>query len=162
MEISKQTFISRSESLQLTEKLEEAGINSFLDVRQSEQLVYTAATEIPDLERQIAQEENAISILLGKDPGNVPRGLKLSEQPHTPEVPAGLPSSLLERRPDIREAEANLIAANAQIGVAKSLYFPQISELGVAQADGNELIALVQLYQALGGGFSPWLATRIS
>ena len=95
LEISKRTFTSRSESLQLMEKLEEAGINSFLDVRQSEQLVYTAATEIPDLERQIAQEENAISILLGKDPGNVPRGLKLSEQPHTPEVPAGLPSSLL-------------------------------------------------------------------
>ena len=93
-------------------------------MRQSEQLVYTAATEVPDLERQIAQEENAISILLGNNPGDVPRGLKLTEQPHAPEVPAGLPSALLERRPDIREAEANLIAANAQIGVARAAYFP--------------------------------------
>ena len=95
-----------SESLELTQTLEQHGINSLLDVRQSEQLVYTAATEIPDLERQIAQEENAISILLGKNPGDIPRGLKLTEQPHSPEVPAGLPSALLERRPDIREAEA--------------------------------------------------------
>src|SRR5262252_3594689 len=108
------------------------GINSMLDVRQSEQLVYTAATEIPDLERQIAQEENDISILLGKNPGNIPRGLRLTEQPHAPEVPAGLPSSLLERRPDIRETEQNLRAANAQIGVARSAYFPQISLTGSA------------------------------
>ena len=150
LEISKRTFTSRSESLQLTQRLEEAGINSFLDVRQSEQLVYTAATEIPDLERQIAQEENAISILLGKNPGDVPRGLKLTEQPHTPEVPGGLPSSLLERRPDIREAEANLIAANAQIGVAKSLYFPQISLTGTA---GYESPSLVNLFTGPAGAW---------
>src|SRR5689334_583125 len=98
-----------------------------LDVRQSEQQEYTAATEIPDFERQIAQEENAISILLGNNPGDVPRGLKLTEQPHAPEVPAGLPSALMERRPDIREAEQNLVAANAQIGAARALYFPQLS-----------------------------------
>jgi multidrug efflux system outer membrane protein len=104
LEISKQTFNSRSQSLQLTQMLEQHGINSLLDVRQSEQLVYTAATEIPDFERQIAQEENAISILLGNNPGDVPRGLKLTEQPHAPEIPAGLPSSLLERRPDVRQA----------------------------------------------------------
>ncbi len=96
LEISKRTFGARQDSLQLTQKLEQTGINSLLDVRQSEQLVYTAATEIPDLERQIAQEENAISILLGRNPGDIPRGLKLTEQPHAPEVPAGLPSSLLE------------------------------------------------------------------
>src|SRR6201988_726777 len=127
LEISKRTLSSRSDSLQLTQTLEQHGINSMLDVRQSEQLVYTAATEIPDFERQITQQENAISILLGNNPGDVPRGLKLTEQPHAPEVPAGLPSALLERRPDIREAEQNLVAANAQIGVAKSMYFPQIS-----------------------------------
>ena len=103
-----------------------------LDVRQSEQLVYTAATEIPDFERQIGQQENAISILLGNNPGDVPRGLKLTEQPHAPEVPAGLPSSLLERRPDVREAEQNLIAANAQIGVARAAYFPQVALTGTA------------------------------
>ncbi|HWO39559.1 MAG TPA: efflux transporter outer membrane subunit, partial [Candidatus Acidoferrum sp.] len=132
LEISKRTFTSRNDSLQLTRTLERHGIDSLLDVRQSEQLVYTAATEIPDFERQIAQEENAISILLGKNPDDVPRGLKLTEQPQAPEVPSGLPSSLLERRPDVREAEENLIAANAQIGVARAAYFPQISLTGTA------------------------------
>ena len=119
-----------------------------LDVRQSEQLVYTAATEIPDFERQIAQQENAISILLGNNPGDVPRGLKLTEQPHAPEVPVGLPSALLERRPDIREAEANLIAANAQIGVARAAYFPQISLTGTA---GFESPALTNLFTGPAG-----------
>ena len=120
LEISKRTFNSRKESLDLTRTLEQHGISSLLDVRQSEQLVYTAAAEIPDLERQIQQQENAINIALGNNPGDVPRGLRLTEQPHAPEVPAGLPSSLLEQRPDIRAAEANLIAANAQIGVARA------------------------------------------
>src|SRR5215472_4318770 len=132
LEISKRTFADRQQSLQLTHQLEQAGINNLLDVRQSEQLVYTAATEIPDFERQIAIQENAISILLGNNPGDIPRGLKLTEQPHVPEVPAGVPSALLERRPDIREAEQNLISANAQIGVAKAAYFPQISLTGTA------------------------------
>lgn len=148
LEISKRTLSSRSNSLQLTQTLEEHGINSMLDVRQSEQLVYTAATEIPDFERQIAQQENAISILLGKNPGDVPRGLKLTEQPHSPEIPVGLPSSLLERRPDIREAEANLIAANAQIGVARAAYFPQISLTGTA---GFESPALTNLFTGPAG-----------
>lgn len=130
LEISKRTLASRQDSLQLTQTLEQHGINSLLDVRQSEQLVYTAAAEIPDLERQITQEENAISILLGNNPGDVPRGLKLTEQPHAPEVPVGLPSALLERRPDVVQAEQNLVAANAQIGVARSAYFPQISLTG--------------------------------
>jgi multidrug efflux system outer membrane protein len=148
LEISKRTFNSRSDSLQLTRTLERHGIDSLLDVRQSEQLVYTAATEIPDFERQIAQEENAISILLGKNPDDVPRGLKLTDQPHAPEVPAGLPSSLLERRPDVREAEENLIAANAQIGVARAAYFPQISLTGTA---GYESPALTNLFTGPAG-----------
>jgi multidrug efflux system outer membrane protein len=148
LEISKRTLESRKASLQLTQTLEQHGINSLLDVRQSEQLVYTAATEVPDLERQIAQEENAISILLGNNPGDVPRGLKLTEQPHAPEVPAGLPSSLLERRADIRQAEENLVAANAQIGVARSLYFPQISLTGSA---GYQSSALTNLFTSPAG-----------
>jgi multidrug efflux system outer membrane protein len=148
LEISKRTLSSRRDSLKLTQTLEQHGINSLLDVRQSEQLVYTAATEIPDLERQIALEENAISILLGHNPGDVPRGLKLTEQPHAPEVPVGLPSSLLERRPDILQAEANLIAANAQIGVAKAAYFPQISLTGTA---GYESSALSNLFTGPAG-----------
>jgi multidrug efflux system outer membrane protein len=148
LEISKRTYDHREQSLQLTQQLEQAGINNLLDVRQSEQLVYTAATEIPDLERQIAQEENAISILLGNNPGDIPRGLKLTEQPHAPEVPAGLPSALLERRPDIREAEQNLVSANAQIGVAKAAYFPQISLTGTA---GYESPSLVNLFTGPAG-----------
>jgi outer membrane protein, multidrug efflux system len=148
LEISKRTLGSRNESLKLTQTLEQHGLSSLLDVRQSEQLVYTAAEEVPDFERQIAQQENAISILLGKNPGNVPRGWKLTEQPHAPEVPAGLPSALLERRPDIRESEENLIAANAQIGVARSAYFPQISLTGTA---GFETPALTSLFTGSAG-----------
>jgi outer membrane protein, multidrug efflux system len=148
LEISKRTLASRQDSLQLTQMLEAHGINSLLDVRQSEQLVYTAAAEVPDLERQIQQQENAISILLGNNPGDVPRGLQLTQQPHSPEVPVGLPSALLERRPDIREAEENLAAANAQIGVARSMYFPQISLTGSA---GYESPKLTDLFQGPAG-----------
>ena len=148
LEISERTLASRKDFLDLTSTLEQHGINSLLDVRQSEQLVYTAATEIPDLERQIAQEENAISILLGNNPGDVPRGLRITEQPHAPEVPAGLPSALLERRPDVREAEQNLVAANAQIGVARAAYFPQISLTGTA---GFESAKLTDLFQGPAG-----------
>ena len=148
LEISKRTLNTRRDSLQLNKTLEQHGINSLLDVRQSEQLVYTAATEVPDFERQIAQQENAISVFLGNNPGDVPRGLKLTEQPHAPEVPAGLPSSLLARRPDIREAEQNLVAANAQIGVARAAYFPQISLTGAA---GFESSALANLFTGPAG-----------
>jgi multidrug efflux system outer membrane protein len=148
LEISKRTLSSRQDSLELTKTLEQHGINSLLDVRQSEQLVYTAAAEVPDLERQIELRENAISILLGNNPGAIPRGLKLTEQPHAPEVPVGLPSSLLERRPDVREVEENLIAANAQIGVARAAYFPQISLTGSA---GFESTALTNLFTGPAG-----------
>lgn len=127
LEIARHTLASRQESLQLTRTLSDGGAATMLDVRQAEQLVATAAESIPSLERQIQQEENFLSTLLGRNPGPVARGMKLTEQPHAPEVPAGLPSSLLERRPDIRAAEAELMAANAQIGVARAAYFPQIS-----------------------------------
>jgi multidrug efflux system outer membrane protein len=127
LEISRRTLVSRQGSLQLTQTLANGGATSMLDVRQAEQLVSTAAETIPDLERQIEQQENFLSTLLGNNPGPIARGMKLTEQPHAPEVPAGLPSNLLERRPDIRQAEAQLIAANAQIGIAKAAYFPQIS-----------------------------------
>jgi outer membrane protein, multidrug efflux system len=148
LEISKRTLDSRRDSLELTKTLEEHGINNLLDVRQSEQLVYTAAAEVPDLERQIAQQENALSILLGNNPGYIPRGLKLTEQPHAPEVPVGIPSELLERRPDIRQAEQNLVAANAQIGVARAAYFPQIALTGTA---GYESAKLTNLFQGPAG-----------
>jgi len=146
--ISRRTLGSRNESLRLTQTLEQHGISSLLDVRQSEQLVYTAAEEVPDFEKQIAQQENALSILLGNNPGDIPRGWKLTEQPHAPEVPAGIPSTLLERRPDIRASEESLIAANAQIGVARSAYFPQISLTGTA---GFETPALTSLFTGPAG-----------
>jgi len=148
LDISKRTYDSRLESLQLTKTLEQHGLNSLIDIRQSEQLLYTAATDISDFERQIAQQENAISILTGNNPADISRGLKLTEQPHTPEIPAGLPSELLERRADIREAEAKLIAANAQIGVARAAYFPQISLTGSA---GFESAALRNLFTGSAG-----------
>ena len=148
LEISKRTLDSRKQSLDLTRTLTEHGIDSLLDQRQAEELVYTAGAQIPDFERQVAQQENAISILLGNNPGDVPRGLKLTEQPHPPEVPAGLPSALLERRPDVREAEENLVAANARIGVARAAYFPQISLTG---SGGYESSALSSLFSGSAG-----------
>jgi outer membrane protein, multidrug efflux system len=142
LEISQHTLTARRDSLQLTQLLADRGSTSMLDVRQAEQLVYTAAEQIPDLERRIEQQENSISILLGKNPAPVPRGRKLTEQPHAPEVPAGLPSSLLERRPDIHEAEQQLIASNAEIGVAKAAYFPQISLTGTGGYSSSALTGL--------------------
>ncbi len=128
MDISERALASRKESLELTQTLEEHGINSILDVRQAEQLVYTAGTEIADHKRRIAQQEDLLSILMGTNPGPImPRGKELIDQPHPPTVPAGLPSALLERRPDIRQSEGLLMAANAQIGVARAAYFPDIA-----------------------------------
>jgi len=148
LEISRRTLASRQESLRLTSLLADRGSTSMLDVRQAEQLVYTAGAEIPALEQQIEQQENFISILLGKNPDVVPRGQKLTEQPHPPEAPAGLTSSLLERRPDIREAEQQLIAANARIGVARAAYFPQISLSG---SGGFQTAALTNLFSGSSG-----------
>jgi multidrug efflux system outer membrane protein len=142
LEISRRTLTSRQDSLQLTQTLANGGATSLLDVRQAEQLVDTAAETIPDLERRIEQQENFISTLLGNNPGPIARGMKLTDQPHAPDVPAGLPSTLLERRPDIREAEAELIAANAQIGVAKAAYFPQISLTATAGYQSSALTSL--------------------
>jgi multidrug efflux system outer membrane protein len=139
LEIAKRTLGSRQQSLQLTRLLETHGSASDLDVSQSEQLLYTASETIPDLERQIHQQENLLSILLGENPRSIPRGRPLTEQPAPDNVPAGLPSELLERRPDVREAEANMMAANAQIGVAKAAFFPSISLTGTGGLESNAL-----------------------
>jgi outer membrane protein, multidrug efflux system len=143
LEISKQTLASRQDSLKLEQALEQNGSTSLVDVRQSEQLVYTASETIPNVERQIAQDENLINILLGRNPGPVERGRKLTDQPHPPSIPPGLPSALLERRPDIQQAEAQLIAANAQIGVAKAAFYPDISLTGTA---GFQSLSLSKLF----------------
>ena len=148
LDISKHAVDSRKESLELTKTLEEHGINSILDVRQAEQLVYTAAAGIADLERRIGQQEDLLSILLGNNPASISRGMNLTEQPHAPQVPAGLPSALLERRPDIRQAEQQLIAANARIGVARAAYFPDIS---LTAAPGFQSSALTSLFSGSSG-----------
>jgi multidrug efflux system outer membrane protein len=106
--------------------------------------VNTAAAQIPDLERQITQQENALQTLLGQNPGPITRGLPIDQQPRLPVVPAGLPSSLIERRPDIRAAEEALIAANAEIGVARAAYFPAISLTGQVGTGSNALNTLFQ------------------
>jgi len=139
LQITKQTVQTQENSVKLTELRLTHGVGTRLDVLQSRQVLDTANAQIPDLERQIGQTEDAINILLGNYPQNVPRGMALGtttpnglqwSETLPPQLPAGLPSDLLERRPDIHQAEHELIAANANIGVAKAMFFPQISLLG--------------------------------
>jgi outer membrane protein, multidrug efflux system len=142
LEIAKRTLATRQESLRLIQVRQQGGVATQLDVRQAEQLVYTASQTIPDIERLIERRENQISLLLANNPGEIVRGRRLTEQEQPPAVPAGLPSSLLERRPDIRAAEQNLIASNAIIGVAKAAYFPSISLTGFMGFQSNQLSSL--------------------
>jgi len=130
LQITRETVKAQEDSVKLTNLRVQHGVATKLDVLQAQQVLDSANAAIPDLERRIAQEENAISILLGNYPQAVTRGRPLVEQPLPPEVPPGVPSSLLERRPDIREAEQIMVAANAEIGVAKAQFFPQISLTG--------------------------------
>lgn len=130
LQITRQTVATQTDSVKLTKLRLDRGVATKLDVLQAQQVLDTANAQIPDLERAIAQAENAISILAGDYPHDVTRGLPLIEQSLPPEVPAGLPSSIIGRRPDIREAEQILIASNADIGVAKAQFFPQIALTG--------------------------------
>jgi multidrug efflux system outer membrane protein len=130
LQITRNTVNTQEDSVKLTRLRLDHGVATKLDVLQAEQVLDTANAQIPDLERQIGQEEDAISILLGHYPDGVRRGRPLAEQPLPPDVPPGMPSTLLERRPDIRQVEQELIAANAEIGVAKAAFFPQISLTG--------------------------------
>ena len=145
LEIAKRTRDVANDSLRLTEARRASGVASALDVRQAEQLLFTATGQIASIEREIAQAENALSLLLGHVPGDVPRGRQLEALQAPPAVPAGLPSALLERRPDIRRAEQELVAANAQIGAAKAEYFPRISLTGFL---GGQSRALTDLLSA--------------
>ena len=120
----------------------QGGVATLLELRQGEQLVYTAELAIPNIEQLIEVTENQLSLLLGRSPGPITRGHPLTDQEQPPAVPPGLPSSLLERRPDIRAAEQNLVAANAFIGVAKAAYFPQISLTGFLGFQSNQLSSL--------------------
>ncbi len=148
LEIATRTLASRQASLRLVRLRRDRGVASALDVRQAEVLVNTAAAAIPDTQRQIEQTENQIRLLLGEGPGEIPRGRALTEQALTVAVPPGLPSTLLERRPDIRQAEALLVAANANIGAAKALFFPQIT---LTASDGLQSAALSRLFEGPSG-----------
>ena len=126
----------------LTELRHQRGAATGLDVRQAQELLYTATAQIAATERLQGETENALSLLLGRNPGAMPRGKKLVELADAAQIPAGLPSRLIERRPDIRQAEDTLIAANAQIGAAEALYFPQISLTSFLGGQSRSLSAL--------------------
>ena len=130
LQIAHRTKDIADRGLAITRLRKARGLADGLDIRQAEELLYTATSQIPATERATAETENMLSILLGQYPGEIPRGKALVDFSEPPQLPAGLPSALLERRPDIQQAEQNLIAANAQIGAAKALFFPQISLTG--------------------------------
>jgi len=142
LEIAKRTLASREDSLRLIKSRESVGVASTLDVRQAEQLVEVAGEAIPAIEQNITQTENQIRLLMGESPAPITRNLSLIQQEQPPSLPVGLPSALLERRPDIRAAEQNLIASNALIGVARAAYFPQISLTGLLGFQSNQLSSL--------------------
>jgi multidrug efflux system outer membrane protein len=136
LEISQRTVTSREQSRDLVQARLDGGVAGILDLRQAETLLYSATKTIPEIQRQIEQTENFLTTLLGRTPGPIKRGRPLGQQVMAPTVPPGLPSELLARRPDIRGAEQQLVAANAQIGVAKALLFPQVTISGFAGAGG--------------------------
>ena len=136
LEISRRTLASRQQSLDLVRLRVDGGVAAAIDQRQAEVLLFTAARTIPDGERRIEQTENAINVLLGRPPGPIPRGRILTQQFGVPDVPVGVPSELLERRPDIRQAEQQLVAANALIGANQALLFPRVFISGFLGAGG--------------------------
>jgi len=142
LEITKQTLKVRQDSVDLTKTLESGGSVPLSDVRQAEQLLYAATSEIPQLEQQIQQQENAIALLLGENPGPIRHTDPNALTPPPQNLPTGLPSQLLERRPDIQQAEATLIAANAQIGVARAQFFPSLSISASGGVGGDSLSSI--------------------
>jgi outer membrane protein, multidrug efflux system len=142
LDISRRTLASREESLRLIKLRQQRGVATMLEVRQAEELVYDATEVIPALEQGISQTENFLSFLTGKNPSDIARGLSLTENQMPPTVPAGLPSDLIERRPDIRAAENSLVAANLRIEVAKKEYFPRISLTSFLGYESGQLTSL--------------------
>jgi multidrug efflux system outer membrane protein len=142
LEIAKRTLSAREESLRIIKARQQGGLATMLEVRQAEELVYQASQTIPDTQRLTEQTENQINLLLGNNPGTIARGASLSEQKELPVVPAGLPSSLLERRPDIKSSEKLLISENALVSAAKKAYFPTISLTGDFGFQSNTLANL--------------------
>jgi multidrug efflux system outer membrane protein len=142
MEIAARTLATREDSLHLIRIREQRGLATLLEVRQGEQLVHSASQIIPRIEQEIEQTENQISLLLGQNPRKIARGLALTAQVQPPTVPPGLPSDLLQRRPDIRAAEHTLAAAGANVDVARKAYFPRISLTGFLGSQTGSLSSL--------------------
>ena len=154
LQYSKETVEADKQILNLNTIKYHGGDAAITDVYQAQVLVQQAEAEVISLQQAIQQEENNISILLGRNPGDIPRGLSLVSQPHVTEVPAGLPSALLQRRPDVRRDEESLVAANANVGVAKALFFPQISltgEFGAQSTAISSFLAGPATFWSLGG-----------
>jgi NodT family efflux transporter outer membrane factor (OMF) lipoprotein len=151
LEIAKRTLVSRQASLRIITLRAERGVANRLEVRQAEELVYNATEAIPATELAIEHQENFLSVLIGRNPGPIARGLALTEEEMPPDVPAGLPSDLITRRPDIRAAEQNLIAAGARIDVARKAYLPRISLSGFLGFESNALTELFKSPQSVWG-----------
>src|SRR6185503_10367989 len=150
LEIAYRTYGVRTNSLTLTTAREQGGVAGMQDVYQAKILVFTADAAIADTLRRLEQKENELSILLGRNPGKIERSSSLAQQKVRADVPPGLPSSLLERRPDLRAAEQQLMAANADIGQAKAAFFPQVTLTGFY---GYQSVALSDLFS---GGSRTW------
>ena len=144
LEYSKETLKADQEMLRINTIKFKGGESAQTDVLQAELLVQQAESQIISLKQSIEQTENALSILLGRNPGPITRGLNLVDEPHLPEVPAGLPSTILERRPDIRRAEMFLVSANANVGVAKAAFFPQFALTATFGAQSTALTSFLQ------------------
>src|SRR5271165_5285425 len=154
LEFSKKTVEVDREILKLNEIKFKGGESAITDVYQGQTLLQQAEAQVISTQQFIEQTENNISILLGRNPGPIVRGLPNTAQPQLPDVPTGLPSALLERRPDVRQAEENLVAANANVGVAKAAFFPQISLTGTFGAQSTALTSFLQgpaTFWAVGG-----------
>jgi multidrug efflux system outer membrane protein len=154
LDFSRQTVTADQDSLRINTINYKGGEYAITDVYQSQLLVQQAEAEVITLQQSIEQTENQLSLLLGRNPGPINRGLNLVDEPHLDEVPVGLPSSILERRPDVRQAEEALVAANANVGVAKAAYFPQIPLTASFGASSTALTSFLQgpaTFWALGG-----------
>ena len=158
--VSKQSLASRQESARLVEARLTGGLSNQMELDQAQSLVVGAAAIITEVERQQEQTENYVNTLAGRNPGPVDRTRTLADQKLAPEVPAGLPSELLDRRPDIRMAEQQLVAANARVGVAKSLFFPSVS---LTAAGGYQNFQISNLFKSTGGvyGFGASVVTPV-
>lgn len=144
LEIAIRTRDSFQQTFDLFQRQLAGGVGTRLATSRAEAALASTAAAIPDLERQIVAKENQLSILLGRPPGDIPRGESLIEQENSPEVPAGLPAALLERRPDVLRAEQNVVAANAQVGVAIGNFLPRVGLSSLYGGQSTEIENIVK------------------